>query len=128
MLPQPAGLKDGIDNITPFEFFGEEGDVVLWHGRMYHSATPNYSDQIRQMILYDVMKKSVHDRAYRYYTRGPNASPPPSIRAHYDLPLSFGPLPAVPVAEPRAEGAGLWYVPRNSKSGHQLIQTTRLVC
>ena len=62
MLPQPAGLKDGIDNITPFEFFGEEGDVVLWHGRMYHSATPNYSDQIRQMILYDVMKKSVHVR------------------------------------------------------------------
>ena len=64
VLPQPPGLKDALANIEPFEFFGDEGDVVLWHGRIYHSATPNYSNppQIRQMILYDVYKKSVYDR------------------------------------------------------------------
>ena len=57
------------------------------------------------MVLYDVVKQSVHDRAYRHYARGPGASPPPSVRGQYGQP---GPLPAVPVAGPRAEGAGLW--------------------
>ena len=59
---QKTGLKDALADIEPFEFFGDEGDVVLWHGRMFHSATPNYSNppQIRQMILYDAYKKSVY--------------------------------------------------------------------
>ena len=46
------------------------------------------------MVLYDVVKQSVHDRAYRHYARGPGASPPPSVRGQYGQP---GPLPAVPV-------------------------------
>ena len=68
VLPQPPGLKDALANIEPFEFFGDEGDVVLSHGRMFHSAIQrNYSNppQIRQMILYDAYKKSVYDRTYQ---------------------------------------------------------------
>ena len=66
VLPQPPSLRDVLADIEPFEFFGDEGDVVLWHGRMFHSATPNYSNllQIRQMITYDANKTSVYDRAY----------------------------------------------------------------
>lgn len=58
VLPQPPGLKDHLNSIEPFEFHGAAGDCVLWHGRMFHSATPNYQTnppQIRQMILYDVV-------------------------------------------------------------------------
>ncbi|MFT5090083.1 MAG: hypothetical protein ACI8PG_004459, partial [Planctomycetota bacterium] len=107
VLPQPRGLRDALADIEPFEFFGDEGDVVLWHGRMFHSATPNYSNppQIRQMITYDAYKKSVYDRVYNgRYVKGPQASPPPSVREHYGL--AFG--PAAPPPEPRAEGPGLW--------------------
>jgi hypothetical protein len=107
VLPQPPGLRDVLADIEPFEFFGDEGDVVLWHGRMFHSATPNYSNppQIRQMITYDAYKKSVYDRTYNgRYIKGPLPSPPPSVRAHYGLEL--GP-PASP-PKPRAEGTGFW--------------------
>ena len=107
VLPQPPGLKDALTNIEPFEFFGDEGDVVLWHGRIYHSATPNYSNppQIRQMILYDVYKKSVYDRTYNgRYVKGPKPSPPPNVRELYELELG----PEVPPAQPRSEGPGLW--------------------
>lgn len=58
VLPQPADLKQQLDAIEPVEFHGEEGDIVLWHGRMFHSATPNYQvdpPQIRQMLTYDVV-------------------------------------------------------------------------
>ena len=107
VLPQPPGLKDALTNIEPFEFFGDEGDVVLWHGRIYHSATPNYSNppQIRQMILYDVYKKSVYDRTYNgRYVKGLKPSPPPNVRELYELELG----PEVPPAQPRSEGPGLW--------------------
>ena len=107
VLPQPPGLKDALAEIEPFEFFGDEGDVVLWHGRMFHSATPNYSNppQIRQMVLYDAYKKSVYDRAYTgRYLKGPRPSPPPNVRKRYGLELG----PAAPPPEPRAEGPGLW--------------------
>ena len=107
VLPQPPGLKDALAEIDPFEFFGDEGDVVLWRGRMFHSATPNYSNppQIRQMVLYDAYKKSVYDRAYTgRYLKGPRPSPPPNVRKRYGLELG----PAAPPPEPRAEGPGLW--------------------
>ena len=104
-LPKPPGLKDALADIEPVEFHGDEGDVVLWHGRMYHSATPNYSPQIRQMILYDAYKKSVYERAYAgRYVRGRQASPPPNVRNEYGLELG----PAAPPPEPRVEGPGLW--------------------
>jgi hypothetical protein len=109
VLPLPAGVRDRVADTEPVEFFGEEGDVLLWHGRMYHSATPNYCTdppRIRQMALYDVYKKSVFDRVYHNgrYTRGPMASPPPNIRARHELELA----PAIPPPAPRAEGPGLW--------------------
>ena len=107
VLPQPPGLKDALDAIEPFEFYGDEGDVILWHGRMFHAATPNYSKppQIRQMVLYDVYKKSVYDRVYAgRYVRGPRPSPPPNVRKHYGFELG----PAAPPPEPRPQGPGLW--------------------
>lgn len=107
VLPQPPGLKDALAAIEPFEFFGEAGDVILWHGRMFHSATPNYSDppQIRQMVLYDAYKKSVHDRAFNgRYAKGPRPSPPPNVRKLFDLEMA----PAADPPPPRAEGPGLW--------------------
>lgn len=106
-LPKPPGLKDALADIEPIEFHGEEGDVVLWHGRSYHSATPNYSNppQIRQMILYDAYKKSVYERAFTgRYVKGPRPSPPPSVAKDNGLEL----LPAAPPPEPRKEGPGLW--------------------
>lgn len=62
VLPQPPGLKEKLQFIEPFEFHGNAGDVVLWHGRMFHSATPNYQTnppQIRQMVLYDVVRPAL---------------------------------------------------------------------
>lgn len=106
-LPQPPNLKEALSDIEPFEFYGEEGDVVLWHGRMFHSATPNYSNppQIRQMVFYDAYKKSVYDRAFNgRYVKGPQPSPPPNIRKLHGLELG----PAAPPPKPREEGPGLW--------------------
>ena len=107
VLPRPASLKEALESIEPVEFHGEEGDVVLWHGRMFHSATPNYSNppQIRQMVLYDAYKKSVYARAYEgRYVKGPKPSPPPNVQKNFGLETS----PAAPSPEPRAEGPGLW--------------------
>lgn len=107
VLPQPPGLKELLTRIEPFEFFGDEGDIILWHGRMFHSATPNYSDppQIRQMVLYDAYKKSVHDRSFEgRYVKGVRPSPPPNIRTEHGIELG----PAVDPPERRPEGPGLW--------------------
>lgn len=107
-LPLPDGLRDKLVDIEPFEFYGAEGDLVLWHGRMYHSGTPNYCTdppQIRQLVLYDVYKKSVYDRVFNgRYIKGPRASPPPTIRAWHGLELG----PALAPPAPRTEGPGLW--------------------
>lgn len=106
-LPKPPDLKDALTDIEPFEFFGDEGDVVLWHGRMFHSATPNHSNppQIRQMVLYDAYKKSVYDRAFKgRYVKGPQPSPPPNVRKIHGLELG----PATPPPKPREKGPGLW--------------------
>ena len=58
VLPQPPGFRDVLADIELFESFGDEGHVVLWHGRMFYSTTPNDSNppQIRQMITYDAYK------------------------------------------------------------------------
>lgn len=106
-LPKPSDLKDALNDIEPVEFYGDEGDVILWHGCMYHSATPNYNNppQIRQMILYDAYKKSVYEQVYSgRYVRGPHPSPPPSVRKDHALALS---PPAQP-PEPRSGGPGFW--------------------
>ena len=107
VLPQPKGLKDSLNDIESYEFFGEEGDVILWHGRIFHSATPNYSDppQIRQMVTYDAYKKSVYNRAFEgHYKKLVRPSPPPNVRKDHGMKLS----PALDPPEPRQEGKGLW--------------------
>ena len=107
VLPQPSGLKDLLNDIEPYEFFGEEGDVILWHGRIFHSATANYSDppQIRQMITYDAYKKTVYNRVFEgRYKKGVKPSPPPSIRRDHGMELG----PAVDPPKRRPEGIGLW--------------------
>lgn len=107
-LPLPADLKDKLADIEPFEFHGEEGDVILWHGNTYHAATPNYATdppQIRQLVLYDAYRTSVYERVFTgRYTRGPCASPPPRVRKLHGLELG----PPLPPPPPRAEGTGFW--------------------
>ena len=100
-------MKNSLKDIEPYEFFGEEGDVILWHGRIFHSATANYSDppQIRQMITYDAYKKSVYNRVFEgRYKKGVKPSPPPSIRRDHGMELG----PAVDPPKRRPEGTGLW--------------------
>ena len=107
VLPQPSGLKDLLNDIEPYEFCGGEGDVILWHGRIFHSATPNYSDppKIRQMVTYDAYKKSVYNRAFEgRYKKLVRPSPPPNVRKDHGMKLG----PALDPPEPRQEGRGLW--------------------
>ena len=48
-----AEIKAVLEDIKPVDCWGEEGDVVLWHHRLAHMAGHNYSEQIRQAVLYD---------------------------------------------------------------------------
>ncbi len=48
-----AEIKKVFEEIEPVDCWGEEGDVVLWHHRLAHMAGHNYSDKIRQAVLYD---------------------------------------------------------------------------
>lgn len=41
--------------------WGEAGDVVLWHHRLAHMAGHNYSDVIRQAVLYDFCKSNLDE-------------------------------------------------------------------
>jgi hypothetical protein len=55
----------------------------LWHGRLFHSATPNYSSNppsIRQLALYDVVKTSTFESFYEGYERGPIPSKPSGMQ------------------------------------------------
>lgn len=40
--------------------YGEAGDVVLWHHRIGHMSSPNFSRQIRKAILCDYVLKDAH--------------------------------------------------------------------
>eukprot|EP01048_Picozoa_sp_COSAG05_P017098 COSAG05_NODE_2287_length_3273_cov_132.259609_2_plen_394_part_00 len=83
---QPDGAPTSM--LQPVEFCGDAGDVMLWHGRLFHSATPNFAPgQIRQMVLYDCVAKSTAERYYRQYERGPRPSMPPNIREMHGLQL-----------------------------------------
>jgi hypothetical protein len=41
---------------TPVDTHGEAGDIVFWHHRLGHMASPNISGQLRQAVLYDFHK------------------------------------------------------------------------
>lgn len=46
-------IKAVMEDTEPVDCCGEEGDVILWHHRLAHMAGHNYSDVIRQAVLYD---------------------------------------------------------------------------
>ena len=52
-------LKKVMEDTLPIDCWGSEGDVVLWHHRLAHMAGHNYSDKIRQAVLYDFTKKDL---------------------------------------------------------------------
>jgi ectoine hydroxylase-related dioxygenase (phytanoyl-CoA dioxygenase family) len=43
----------------PVDCYGEAGDIVFWHHRLAHVASPNSSKQIRQAVLYDYKKTDI---------------------------------------------------------------------
>lgn len=45
--------------------YGSAGDVVFWHHRLAHMAGHNYSDVIRQAVLYDFSKKDLDEARAR---------------------------------------------------------------
>ncbi len=42
-----------MKDTTPVDCWAKEGDAVLWHHRLAHMAGHNYTDVIRQAVLYD---------------------------------------------------------------------------
>lgn len=48
-----AEMKAMMEDTAPVDCHGGEGDVILWHHRLAHMAGHNYSDVIRQAVLYD---------------------------------------------------------------------------
>lgn len=46
-------MRDVVQNITPVEFVGNQGDVVFWHGRTVHSAGVHIGDSIRWAVFAD---------------------------------------------------------------------------
>ena len=52
-------IKKIMEDTVPVDCWGSEGDIVLWHHRLAHMAGHNYSDKIRQAILYDFTKKDL---------------------------------------------------------------------
>ena len=48
-----AELERIMADTEPVDCWGERGDVVFWHHRLAHMAGRNYSDVMRQAVLYD---------------------------------------------------------------------------
>ncbi len=48
-----------MEDTLPVDCWGSKGDVVLWHHRLAHMAGHNYSEKIRQAVLYDFTKKDL---------------------------------------------------------------------
>lgn len=43
--------------------YGDPGDIVFWHRRMAHMASPNYTNNIRKAVLTDFSWKNVEELA-----------------------------------------------------------------
>ena len=54
--PQYDVDRERISRGPGIECYGNAGDVVFWHHRIGHAAGHNYSQQIRQAVLYDFRK------------------------------------------------------------------------
>ena len=48
-----------FDQRAPVDTHGRAGDIVFWHHRLGHMASPNTSRQLRQAVLYDFVKKEI---------------------------------------------------------------------
>ena len=48
-----AEIKAVMQDTAPVDCWGKQGDVVLWHHRLAHMAGHNYSETIREAVLYD---------------------------------------------------------------------------
>jgi hypothetical protein len=60
-----AEIKKINDDTPAVDCWGSEGDVVLWHHRTAHMAGHNYSDKIRQAVLYDFTRNDLdHSRMH----------------------------------------------------------------
>ena len=44
----------------PVDCFGEAGDIVFWHHRLAHMASPNSTCNVRQAVLYDFKKTDIN--------------------------------------------------------------------
>jgi len=51
--------RERINQQTPVDTHGEAGDIVFWHHRLGHMASPNTSGQLRQAVLYDFLKNNI---------------------------------------------------------------------
>ncbi len=49
-------VRDEFNQHTPVDAHGQAGDIVFWHHRLGHMASPNTSKQLRQAVLYDFLK------------------------------------------------------------------------
>ena len=54
-----AELAKVMADTKPVDCSGKTGDVVLWHHRLAHMAGHNYSNAIRQAVLYDFTRKDL---------------------------------------------------------------------
>ena len=51
-----AEIDAVLADTNPVDCYGDAGDVVFWHHRTAHMAGHNYSEVIRQAVLYDFSK------------------------------------------------------------------------
>ncbi len=52
-------IRQYYNGQQPVDCHGNAGDIVFWHHRLAHMASPNTSRQIRQAVLYDYHKKDL---------------------------------------------------------------------
>eukprot|EP01051_Picozoa_sp_SAG22_P013720 SAG22_NODE_1569_length_4097_cov_2.299400_3_plen_225_part_00 len=81
-------IRDNVAaTIAPLQIAGAVGDVVLTHGRLFHTASPNYSERLRLAMFYDVVRLDVDARF--------NAQPDDRAPPVQGLPMWQGWAPAV---------------------------------
>ena len=54
-------VRTTFNQRPPVDTHGRAGDIVFWHHRLGHMASPNTSRQLRQAVLYDFVKKDIEE-------------------------------------------------------------------
>ena len=54
---------DNTSETSSVQTYGDPGDIVFWHRRMAHMASPNYTSNIRKAVLTDFSWKNVEELA-----------------------------------------------------------------